>query len=605
MTNPLAGGPDRSNVKRKTVKNLYDGGTPSLRGTLFKISLLAILDAVTIFVLFILFMQHLWVAFAVGLFAMLVVNYLYLRRGGLPAKYLAPGVILLIAFQIYVLLFSAYTAFTNYGSSHNGSEQLAVTALNEAGSQPVDGSVQYDVHLVSATGKVNADGSNVGFLFTDPVGGKVLLATPDLKLQEIPACNTAVQQVIKSNATTVTPDQCGVKLLTDLGPNLADAISAPGWKAISIAESNKISTEVSNKLAGRHYPASSSDQSLFLQTQDLTTAITYQPEIIWVSTVKADPKNPEAIYADPKGYFLRVSDGKKYLPAQDGYFRIDGKIPGKFGACGEGDPDCLNIGWEVQVGLRNFATIFGDQQLRAPLLKIISWTFLFAASTVFTTFVAGLAIALLFNDERMKGKKIYRSLMILPYAFPAFLSAFVWRGLLNKDEGFINQVILHGAHIPWLTEEVPARFAVLLVNLWLGFPYMFLITTGALQAIPGELIESATIDGATPWQILRQIKLPLLFVSLAPLLISSFAFNFNNFTLIYLLTGGGPIDSTTSGYDAGGTDILITFVYKIAFSTGHGRDYGLASAFSILIFIVVATFSLVSFRRTRTLEDVN
>jgi arabinogalactan oligomer/maltooligosaccharide transport system permease protein len=142
------------------------------------------------------------------------------------------------------------------------------------------------------------------------------------------------------------------------------------------------------------------------------------------------------------------------------------------------------------------------------------------------------------------------------------------------------------------------------VNLWLGFPYMFLITTGALQAIPAELTESATIDGASSWQILRLIKMPLLLVSLAPLLISSYAFNFNNFTLIYLLTGGGPND-TSSGYNAGGTDILITFVYKIAFSTGSGRDYGLASAFSILIFIVIGGLSLISFRRTKTLEEMN
>ena len=222
-----------------------------------------------------------------------------------------------------------------------------------------------------------------------------------------------------------------------------------------------------------------------------------------------------------------------------------------------------------------------------------------------TTFIAGLAIALLFNDDRMKGKRVYRALMILPYAFPAFLSAYVWRGLLDTDNGFVNNVILGGTEVPWLTEEFPARVAILLVNLWLGFPYMFLITTGALQAIPPELTESATIDGATPWQILRQIKMPLLLVSIAPLLIASFAFNFNNFTLIYLLTEGGPLDSASSGYDAGGTDILITFVYKIAFSSGGGQDYGLASAFSILIFIIVATFSLISFRRTRTLEDVN
>ncbi|MEY4348770.1 MAG: hypothetical protein RL719_67, partial [Actinomycetota bacterium] len=157
---------------------------------------------------------------------------------------------------------------------------------------------------------------------------------------------------------------------------------------------------------------------------------------------------------------------------------------------------------------------------------------------------------------------------------------------------------------PWLTEEGPARLAVLLVNLWLGFPYMFLITTGALQSIPAELTEAATIDGASPWQGFRFIKLPLLLVSIAPLLISSFAFNFNNFTIIYLLTKGGPNDSGVTDYDVGGTDILITFVYKIAFS-GTGQNYGLASAFSILIFLVVGTLSLISFRRTRTLEDIN
>jgi arabinogalactan oligomer/maltooligosaccharide transport system permease protein len=594
MTNPLAGGSDKSNVKRKTVKNLYDGGTPSLRGTLIKIGLLGIVDAVTIFVLFILWMQHQWIAFGVGLFTLLVVNFLFLRRGGLPAKYLTPGVLLLIAFQIYVLLFSAYTAFTNYGSAHNGSEEQAVSALVVQGADPVADGKQYDVHLVKedATKKF-------AFLLTDPMAGDVLVATSDMKLVPLADCTTAVKEVIANNATTVDASKCELKLLTDIGPNLADAISAPGYTAVTTADFNKLSTATTNDLASRKYQLVAGDKtSQFLQTQDLATMITYQPSIIW---------SAGANYGDPKGYFIRVADGAKLKAAEDGFFRVDGKIPGKFGACvgGLDDPDCLNIGWQVNVGLRNFNTIFADQDLRGPLLKIISWTFIFAASTVFTTFVAGLGIALLFNDERMKGKKIYRSLMILPYAFPAFLSAYVWRGLFNKDQGFINEVILNHTHIPWLTEEVPARFAVLLVNLWLGFPYMFLITTGALQAIPAELTESATIDGATPWQILRQIKLPLLFVSLAPLLISSFAFNFNNFTLIYLLTQGGPIDSTTSGYEAGGTDILITFVYKIAFSTGHGRDYGLASAFSILIFIVVATFSLISFRRTRTLEDVN
>ena len=263
----------------------------------------------------------------------------------------------------------------------------------------------------------------------------------------------------------------------------------------------------------------------------------------------------------------------------------------------------------MEVGLKNFETIFTDEQLRAPLLKVIVWTFVFAFATVATTFILGMAIAFLFNHEKLRGKPFYRSVMILPYAFPAFLSVYVWVGLLNKENGFVNTVILgqepgSDGNIPWLLEEGPARIAVLLVNLWLGFPYMFLIVTGALQSIPGELTEAARIDGANPWQSFRLIKMPLLLVSIAPLLIASFAFNFNNFTIIYLLTKGGPNDSGVTDYDVGGTDILITFVYKIAFS-GTGQNYGLASAFSILIFIVVATFSLVSFRRTRTLEDVN
>jgi arabinogalactan oligomer/maltooligosaccharide transport system permease protein len=158
--------------------------------------------------------------------------------------------------------------------------------------------------------------------------------------------------------------------------------------------------------------------------------------------------------------------------------------------------------------------------------------------------------------------------------------------------------------ISWLSDPTLAKVAVLLVNFWLGFPYMFLIATGALQSIPAELTESAKIDGASAWQQFRYVKLPLLLVSVSPLLIGSFAFNFNNFTLIYLVTGGGP-KVVEADMNVGHTDILITLVYKIAFNTGSGANYGLASAFSILIFLVVGTISYIGFRRTRTLEDVN
>ncbi|MEY3770334.1 MAG: hypothetical protein RL390_1198 [Actinomycetota bacterium] len=272
--------------------------------------------------------------------------------------------------------------------------------------------------------------------------------------------------------------------------------------------------------------------------------------------------------------------------------------------------DRLNeIGWRTNVGWKNFQTIFTDKELRGPLLGVLLWTFQFAILTVLSTFVLGLILALLLNDERIKGLKIYkiyRSILILPYAFPAFLSAYVWKGMYNTDRGFINNSILHlgeGNKIPWLEQQGPARAAILIMNLWLGFPYMFLITTGALQAIPADLSESASIDGASSWQTFRLIKLPLLLVSLTPLLIASFAYNFNNFTVIYLLTGGGPVLDPTLRVTTGATDILITFVYRIAFGGGVGANYGLASAFSVLIFFIIGGISFFSFKRTRSLEE--
>ncbi|WCM55366.1 ABC transporter permease subunit [Microbacterium sp. EF45047] len=263
----------------------------------------------------------------------------------------------------------------------------------------------------------------------------------------------------------------------------------------------------------------------------------------------------------------------------------------------------LKPGWQIVVGFDNFTRAFAEESIRGPFLSVLVWTFAFALLSVLTCFALGLFLAIVFNDPRMKSKKYYRVLMILPYAFPGFLSALVWAGMMNQEFGFLNVVLFGGADIPWLTNEWLAKASIILVNLWLGFPYMFLICTGALQSIPEDVQEAARVDGASAWQVFRSIKLPLLLVAVAPLLISSFAFNFNNFSLIYMLTGGGPRD-VTAGVNVGATDILITMVYKVAF-VGSSADYGLASAFSIIIFILVATISVLAFRRTKALEDLN
>ena len=145
-----------------------------------------------------------------------------------------------------------------------------------------------------------------------------------------------------------------------------------------------------------------------------------------------------------------------------------------------------------------------------------------------------------------------------------------------------------------------AKISVLLVNLWLGFPYFYLICAGSLQAIPKELAESASIDGARATQIFRLITLPLLLRMLTPLLIASFAFNFNNFNIIYLLTGGGPKPELDSL--AGATDILISYTYKLAFDATI-QNYGLASAISVVIFVIVASISMYGIRKSKVLDD--
>lgn len=265
----------------------------------------------------------------------------------------------------------------------------------------------------------------------------------------------------------------------------------------------------------------------------------------------------------------------------------------------------LSPGFRSVVGWRNFQTLVTNPRVSKPFLRVFGWTFVWAFLSVASTFVLGLGLALLLNDPRLRLRRVYRSLLILPYAFPAFISALVWRGLFNTEVGLINQILqaLGLAAVPWLNDPFWAKAAVLLVNLWLGFPYMMLVTTGALQSIPDELYEAAYCDGATGWQQLRHITLPMLMISVAPLLISSFAFNFNNFNVIYLVTEGRP-PIPGAGTPAGATDILISYTYRLAFEGGSGTDYGLASAVAVVIFILIGTISYLNFRMTGVFEKV-
>ena len=260
--------------------------------------------------------------------------------------------------------------------------------------------------------------------------------------------------------------------------------------------------------------------------------------------------------------------------------------------------DQLQPGWRAPIWFENYAKLFTDPQIRSALIPVFIWTIVFASLTVLTQFALGLLIAMTLN-RKLHGRRIYRSILILPYAMPSIMSILIWGGMFDTEFGAINH--LFGTHVHWFQSALYARLAVIIVNLWLGFPYFYLICSGALQAIPAELSEAAAIDGASSRQIFRKITLPLLLQVVAPLLVASFAFNFNNFNIIYLLTGGGP-QNTLGGAVAGSTDILISYTYKIAFSAGN-QNLGLASAISVVIFVIIASISLYGIRRSKVLDS--
>lgn len=350
-------------------------------------------------------------------------------------------------------------------------------------------------------------------------------------------------------------------------------IQVPGLQVLSLAEVLQEQSEITNL----RVPFSEDAEAGSLRTQDAVNGYLYS------STLH---------YDEDLDIMSDSATGLVYSPNDTGQFEAENGAK-------------LNVGWRANVGFDNFKTAFSDPRYAQPFFKVLVWTFVFAVVSVAITFLLGLFFAIVLNDERLKGRRIMRSLLILPYAFPAFMSFLLWRGMLNTKYGFFNEVLLNGAHINWLGDPILARLAVLGVQLWVGFPYMFLICTGALQSIPGDVIEAARIDGAGALRIWRSMTMPLLLIAVAPLLISSFAFNFNNFNIIKMLTDGGPRFSDAS-VPIGSTDILITMVYSISGLDGSAsKNYGLASAMSIIIFLVVATISIISFRRTRALEEIN
>lgn len=259
------------------------------------------------------------------------------------------------------------------------------------------------------------------------------------------------------------------------------------------------------------------------------------------------------------------------------------------------------------VGLANFRSIF-DQVTRS-LGPVFTWNVSFATLTVLLNLIVGTLLGVMLNNPDLRFRNVYRTLLILPWALPNVLTIQVWKGFLNENFGVVNRILmlLDVTHVPidWLGGSAwAARGAVLLVNLWLGYPFMMVAVLGALSAIPRELYEAARIDGANPWTAFTNVTAPLLRNALVPITLTGFAFNFNNFNVVFLLTDGGPpTDWGTS--TARGTDLLISWAYNEAFRSQGGYAYGLGSAISLMIFVITVAVSLVNFRVTGALDEEN
>ena len=252
------------------------------------------------------------------------------------------------------------------------------------------------------------------------------------------------------------------------------------------------------------------------------------------------------------------------------------------------------------VGLQNFNSMlsFGSG-LSLAFGEILAWTLIWAFFATFSNYFLGMFLAMMINKKGIKIKKFWRTIFVMTIAIPQFISL-LYVSNLFADNGIVNAYlmkwgIIHNP-IPFWSNGTLAKVMVLVINIWVGIPYLMLITTGILMNIPEDLYESAKIDGANAFQQFAKITLPYMLFVTGPYLLTSFVGNINNFNVIYLLTQGGPQNyqwGDAGGYIAGDTTILITWLFGI--TTGSEVNYKMASVIGILIFVVVSVLSLVVF----------
>lgn len=463
-------------------------------------------------------------------------DYVVFNKKGYPYRYMFPGLLTFLLFMVLPIIFTMWVGFTNLGTGHMLSyKQVKNLLLKEVYILP-------DAPTFSFVAAHDKNNSNKFDLYlTDNQSGEVFSGTYEKSEKE------NIEVKFKKLGSSDIEHEGGVKLTK---PEL---LRMNRYFKVINAIVPKDGGEIvlkQNEIAG------------FAQGR-----IRYE------------------LIKDKEGERFRdVVEGKIYTPDF------------KTGFLKSGD-ETLSPGFSVSVGSGNFKKLFTSPDVARPFIKVFIWTFVWAFMTVLLTFSVGMILSLILNVRKLRGRVLYRMLLIIPYSIPFFISVLIFKGMLNYDFGVINQILIStfGIKIPWLVGPMWAKASCLLVNLWLGFPYMLLVITGILQSIPDDIYEAAALDGSSRWTTFSKITMPLVMSAIAPLLVGSFAFNLNNFVGIYLLTGGlPPMQGVTT--PVGETDILISYTYRLAFEGGQGQDFGMASAIAILIFIIISILTIINFR---------
>ncbi len=524
----------------KAPSGTSSGFTGSIGSWVLRLAGLALLDAIAIALIMGMLADGNW-AFPLVLGVVTVlINIVFLFERFYPLRWVSPGMALMILLVVYPILFTIFISFTNYGDGHLLSQQQAIEAFEAQIYLPEDAT------LFAYT------------VYRDPDGNIMLWLQPD-----------------SGDPKTVRPGEASVPQTGAPPDTIEMPATEEGAPPTTYTKLNAFQAATVSGLAAMRF----GDEAL---------GELYQ----------VHPNFPgEAGIFEPR--YTYDADLNAIIDNQTGvvYTAIDGTFTAP-------DGSTLRPGYVAVIGPRNYIRLFTDPGLRQPFIYVFLWTVAFAALSVLITFVMGMFLAIVFDVPEMPARRLLRSVFLIPYAIPAFVSVPVWVGLLNPEFGVVSQTIksIFGWVPLWFADPFWAKVGVLIIQAWLGIPYMFVIVTGALQTLPRDVYEASSIDGASAWQTFRAITLPLLLITVGPLLVASFAFNFNNFTVIELYNSGGPPMAGTAS-PVGYTDILATYTYRIAFSSGRGADQGYAAAITVIIFLIVAAITALQFRYTNMLEE--